>query len=303
LNLLNKFVVLTLPVIPKPLVGFFSQRYIAGSRLEDAIKEVKRLNSQGMCATIDVLGEGIKTIDESEYPVSQYLKVLEAIEEENLNANISVKPTHLGLMLDYERCLNNYSRLLETAKSQGNFVRIDMEDATTTDATLHLYLDLRKKFDNVGVVFQSYLRRSLDDILDLAEQVKGLNFRICKGIYIEPHQIAYRDKEIVRLNFELLLEEAFLKGAYVGIATHDERLVWAALRLIHKLKIPKDRYEFQMLLGVLPDLRRIIVNAGHKLRVYVPFGEQWYPYSVRRLRENPELAGHIFKALFTPAER
>ena len=292
-----------MPVIPKPLVGYFSRRYIAGSHLNDAVDEVRRLNSRGMCATIDVLGEGISNINESKYAVEEYLKVLEAVDREKLDANISVKPTQLGLMLDYHKCLENYTELTRQAKSKNNFVRIDMEDAPTTDSTLKLYADLRREFDNVGVVLQAYLRRTLKDIQELSEKIDNLNFRICKGIYIEPHQIAWKEKEIIRRNFELLLETAFEKNAYIGIATHDEHLVWAALKVIHKMNLPKERYEFQMLLGVLPNLRRIIVNAGHKLRVYVPFGEQWYAYSTRRLRENPDMAGHIFKALFTPAER
>ena len=294
---------MTLPLVPKPVVGYFSRRYIAGSRLEDMTKEVKRLNSLGMCATIDVLGESINRLEEAESPVNQYLRVLQIIEDEQLDANISVKPTQLGLTLDYDACLANYTRLLESASARNNFIRIDIEDASTTDATMKLYADLREKFDNVGVAFQAYLRRTLNDIRELSEKVGNLNVRICKGIYIEPRQIAWKDRQIIQLNFELLLEEAFERGAYVGIATHDELLVWAALKIIHKLNLPQDRYEFQMLLGVQPGLRKIIVNAGHKLRVYVPFGEQWYAYSTRRLRENPQIAGHIFKAIFTPPAR
>ena len=303
MSIFNKLIVTFLPLVPKPLVGYFSRRYIAGSRLIDVIEEVKRLNGLGMCATIDVLGESINRLEEAETPVNQYLEVLETIEKENLEANISVKPTQLGLMLDYDACLSNYTRLLESAALRGNFVRIDIEDAATTDATLKLYADLRKKFDNVGVVLQAYLRRTLNDIRELSEKVDNLNLRICKGIYIEPRKIVWKDRRIIQLNFELLLEEAFKRGAYVGIATHDELLVWAALKVIHKLNLPKTRYEFQMLLGVQPELRKIIVEAGHKLRVYVPFGEQWYAYSTRRLRENPQIAGHIFKAIFTPPER
>ena len=303
MDIFNKLIAVTLPLVPKPVVGYFSRRYIAGSRLEDMTKEVKRLNSLGMCATIDVLGESINRLEEAESPVNQYLRVLQIIEDEQLDANISVKPTQLGLTLDYDACLANYTRLLESASARNNFIRIDIEDASTTDATMKLYADLREKFDNVGVAFQAYLRRTLNDIRELSEKVGNLNVRICKGIYIEPRQIAWKDRQIIQLNFELLLEEAFERGAYVGIATHDELLVWAALKIIHKLNLPQDRYEFQMLLGVQPGLRKIIVNAGHKLRVYVPFGEQWYAYSTRRLRENPQIAGHIFKAIFTPPER
>ena len=303
MDILNKIIVAGIPLVPKPLVGYFSKRYIAGSALEDAIAEVKRLNCMGMCATVDVLGELITKLEEAESPVNQYLEVLKALEENHLDANISVKPTQLGLNLDYDKCLENYVKLVEDAKKRGNFVRIDMEDHPTTDKTLQLYTDLRSKYDSVGVVLQAYLRRTVNDIEALAKKIDNLNFRICKGIYVEPHTIAWKDYDIVRKNFEYLLEVAFNNNAYVGIATHDEWLVWAALKILHNLKIPRDRYEFQMLLGVKPELRKIIVDQGHKLRVYTPFGEQWYPYSTRRLRENPKMAEHIMKSLFTPAVR
>lgn len=303
MDILNKLIVASIPLVPKSVVGYFSKRYIAGSKLEDAIAEVKRLNCLGMCATVDVLGESINRLEEAKGPVNQYFKVLEAIQANNLDANISIKPTQLGLNLDYDKCLENYAKLVEDAKKHGNFVRIDMEDHPTTDKTLQLYTDLRSKYDNVGVVLQAYLRRTVNDIEALAKKIDNLNFRICKGIYVEPHSIAWKDFDIVRKNYEYLLETAFKNGAYVGIATHDEWLVWAAMKILHNLEIPHDRYEFQMLLGVKPGLRKIIVDQGHKLRVYIPFGEQWYPYSTRRLRENPKMAEHIMNSLFTPAVR
>lgn len=303
MNLINKAVALALPAAPKPIVEYFSRRYIAGSRLFDAVEEVRRLNDENMCATIDVLGESITNIEQAKSPVEQYLQALEVIHREGLEANISVKPTQLGLMLDYDTCRENFTRLAEKAKSLGNFIRIDMEDATTTDNALRLYRELRMNFDNVGLVLQACLRRTLNDIAEITGEFEKVNIRICKGIYIEPRMISWRDREIIRMNFELLLEEAFQRGAYIGIATHDEWLIWAALKIIHKMNLPRERYEFQMLLGVQPELRKIIVSQGHKLRVYVPFGEEWYSYSIRRLRENPEIAGHIIKALFSPAER
>lgn len=303
MNLINKAVALALPAAPKPIVEYFSRRYIAGSRLFDAVEEVRRLNDENMCATIDVLGESITNIEQAKSPVEQYLQALEVIHREGLEANISVKPTQLGLMLDYDTCRENFTRLAEKAKSLGNFIRIDMEDATTTDNALRLYRELRMNFDNVGLALQACLRRTLNDLTEITGEFEKVNIRICKGIYIEPRMISWRDREIIRMNFELLLEEAFQRGAYIGIATHDEWLIWAALKIIHKMNLPRERYEFQMLLGVQPELRKIIVSQGHKLRVYVPFGEEWYSYSIRRLRENPEIAGHIIKALFSPAER
>ena len=303
MNLLNKLVIAGIPLVPKSLVGYFAQRYIAGSKLSDVVAEVKRLNCLGMCATIDVLGESIRRLEEAESPVNMYLQVLDAIGKDKLDANISVKPTQLGLMLNYEKCLEYYTRLLEKAKEYNNFVRIDMEDHPTTDKTLKLYTDLRKNFDNVGVVLQAYLHRTVSDIENLTKEIDHLNLRICKGIYVEPYTIAWKDFDIVRRNYEYLLEVAFNNGAFVGIATHDDMLIWAGMKIIDQMAIPKDRYEFQMLLGVKPELRKIIVDLGHKLRVYTPFGEQWYPYSTRRLRENPQMANHIVKAMFTPPVR
>jgi proline dehydrogenase len=207
-----------------------------------------------------------------------------------------VKPTHLGLKLDKELCLANLRRLLGTARRLGNFVRIDMEDSSCTDDTLAIYDALRPASPNLGVVIQACLRRSREDVARLAK-VRA-NVRLCKGIYVEPRRIAYREPRLVRKNFTLLLDDLFRAGCHVGIATHDEELVWDALRLIEKHGIPRDRYEFQMLLGVDEELRGILRDAGHRLRVYVPFGTEWYAYSTRRLKENPEIAGHILRNLF-----
>ncbi|MBL7191912.1 proline dehydrogenase family protein [bacterium] len=303
MNLLNKAIVTALPLAPKPIVGYFSRRYIAGSKLQNALDEVKRLNDEGMCATVDVLGESINRTEEADEAVNQYLKALEAIDQYKLDANISVKPTQLALMLNFDKCVLNYSKLLETAAEFNNFVRIDMEDSSTTSRTIGLYLELRKNFDNTGVVFQAYLRRTYSDLTNLSSKVKGFNFRLCKGIYIEPRTIAWKHYDIVRENYKFLLKEALNNGIYTGIATHDEYLVHCAFSLIEKMNLPKERYEFQMLLGVDTRLRKIIVDAGHKLRVYVPFGEQWYAYSTRRLKENPQIAGHVMKAVFQPGGR
>ncbi len=293
MNWINKLISVTLPFIPKPIVGFFSKHYIAGDKLEDAIQVVKQLNNEGMMATIDVLGEEIKEKAQSLQAVDTYKEVLNAINEENLDANISLKPTHMGLEIDKEFCLNNIRTLVEEAKKHDNFVRIDMEDATTTDDTIEMYLQLLNDFDNVGTVLQSYLRRFIRDINYLIPN--KANLRICKGIYNEKREIAYKDKTIINDNFNYGLEKLLRNACYVGIATHDEKLVWHALKLIDQLQLKPDQYEFQMLLGVDHELRRIIVNNGHRLRVYVPFGTDWFGYSTRRLKENPAIAGHILK--------
>jgi proline dehydrogenase len=295
MNWFNKLIALTLPFVPKPIVGFFSRHYIAGDQLEDAVTLVRELNNQKMMATIDVLGEEVKEKEQSLKAIELYKEVLEAIHREKLDANISVKPTHMGLKIDKEFCFENIKELVLEAAKVNNFVRIDMEDASTTDDTIDIYLRLKKDFSNVGTVMQSYLRRTVDDINHLIPHHS--NLRYCKGIYNEKRDIAYKDKSIINDNFNYGLEKLLRNGCYVGIATHDEKLVWHALKLIDQLQLQPEQYEFQMLLGVDHELRRILVNSGHRLRVYVPFGTEWFGYSTRRLKENPAIAGHIIRDL------
>jgi proline dehydrogenase len=298
LNLLDKLTVWTLPLVPKFLVRRVSNRYIAGPTLDDAVRVVRNLNQEGCCATLDVLGEHITKKAEAEAAVQEYVQALERIDKENLDSNISVKLTMLGLKLDREFCLENMRKLVQTARDFGNFVRIDMEDSSCTTDTLAVYHALKKDFDNVGFVIQSYLRRSIKDVREQMNCNAKINVRVCKGIYIEPREIAYKDKDIINSNYLYLLEELLANGQYAAIATHDEKLVWAAFKLIDQFKLSRDQYEFQMLLGVEEQLRRLILKEGYKLRIYVPFGKQWYEYSVRRLKENPQLAGYVVKNFF-----
>jgi len=298
MSLLNGLVVKTLPAVPKSLVRRVSSRYIAGDTLEEAISVTRELNRMGCMVTLDVLGEHLSKREEAELTTTEYLDVLDAIAREKLESNISIKLTQFGLKLDLELCLVNIRKLLQRAKELGNFVRIDMEDTSCTTDTLRVYNLLRKEFSNVGVVVQAYLRRTLTDVRDLMKNGAPANFRICKGIYIEPRELAFKDPDLINNNFTLVLDEMLRQKAYVGIATHDERLVWDAMRLIDELKLPKTVYEFQMLLGVDEQLRDIILSAGHRLRIYVPFGKKWYEYSVRRLKENPQIAGHVIKNFF-----
>jgi proline dehydrogenase len=295
MNLFNKLIALTLPFVPKPIVGLFSRHYIAGDHLEDAVELVRELNAQGMIATLDVLGEEVKEKEQSLKAVDLYKSALQAIHREKLDANISVKPTHMGLTIDKEFCFENIKELVSEAAKLNNFVRIDMEDATTTDDTIDIFIRLRKEYDNVGTVLQSYLRRTIDDINHLIPL--KVNLRYCKGIYNEKREIAYKDRSLINDNFNYGLEKLLTHGCYVGIATHDEKLVWYALKLIDQMNLEPDQYEFQMLLGVDHELRRVMVNSGHRLRVYVPFGTEWFGYSTRRLKENPAIAGHIIKGL------
>jgi proline dehydrogenase len=286
----------TIRFVPKPIVGYFSKPYIAGPRLEDAVRNVKQLNAQGICATIDVLGESVTKKQDSLDAVELYMKTLQAIYDEKLDANISVKPTHMGLQLDEKFCVENIERLITRAEEFGTFVRIDMEDISCTSDTLRIHTELHKRHANCGVVIQAYLRRTMYDLPDLIAQ--KANLRLCKGIYVEPRRAAYKPMPIVNQSYIYALEQLLSNGCYVGIATHDEMLVFHALRIIDKLKLKRDQYEFQMLLGVTEELRSILVEGGHRLRVYTPFGEHWYPYSVRRLKENPTIASHALKAIF-----
>jgi proline dehydrogenase len=297
MSLFDKIIVLMLPFVPKPIVGYFSKTYIAGSTLDDAVSVVKDLNNKGMMATVDLLGEEVSKREQAIEAADMYKKILKTINKEKLDANVSVKPTQMGLHIDKKFCENTIRLIVEQAKELDNFVRIDMEDRSVTTDTIDIYLKLKQDFnEHVGTVVQAYLRRTSADIQNLVKQ--KANIRLCKGIYNEPRQAAYKQMPIINENFKYGLEQLLKNGCYVGIATHDEILVWHALKLIEEMGLKKDEYEFQMLLGVDESLRDIIVNTGHRLRVYVPFGKDWYPYSIRRLKENPKMAGYVFKAIF-----
>jgi proline dehydrogenase len=296
MTLLDRVIAHTLPVVPKGIVRRVANRYIAGETTDEALRVVAGLNARGFRATLDILGEHIRNLDQSRRAVETYLNVLDEISRQKLDSTISVKLTQLGLKLDTAVCLDLTRRLLLRASELNNFVRIDMEDSSCTTETLHIYRELRKEFSNVGVVVQAYLRRTLDDVRGLDDLQP--NYRLCKGVYLEPREISYRDMRVINRNYVTLLEKMLSNGSYVGIATHDELMVWEALRIIRELKLPTSAYEFQMLLGVDEQLRDIIKAGGHNLRVYIPFGRDWYAYSVRRLRENPQLAGYVFKAMF-----
>ena len=284
--LLDRALVHLLPAVPRPIVRRIADRYIAGEEIDDAVATTAQLNEDGMTATIDVLGEEIHNDEEAQEIVDAYHDTLDAIAEHGLDANVSVKPTAVGLKLGYEVGSANVEALVRHAAETGNFVRIDMEDATTTDDTLRMYRELREAgLDNVGVVLQARLRRTLDDIAALADLQP--NVRICKGIYLEPEEIAFTEFEEIRESYVRSLEALVETASYVGIATHDEFLISEGKR------IAKERYEFQMLLGVRASLGRELVQEGERLRIYVPFGHQWYEYSLRRLQENPRIAGYV----------
>jgi proline dehydrogenase len=294
-TLLDRAIVRLLPAVPRPVVQLFSSRYIAGTTLDDAVAVVQRLNAEGKLATIDVLGEEVTRAEDARAVAGAYRDVFDEIERDHLDSNVSVKLTALGLGLSYDTCRANLEEVVRQAAEDANFVRIDMEDSSTTDDTLRLYRELREAgHENLGVVLQARLRRTRGDVRALADLRP--NVRLCKGIYIEPASIAFTDPEAVRANFVVCLDALLDAGAYVGVATHDEWLIGEALRIVGERGLERGEYELQMLLGIRERRASELVAAGHRLRVYVPFGEQWYAYSLRRLQENPVMAGTIARA-------
>jgi len=293
LGLFDRAVASVLPAVPRSVVKRVSAPYIAGPTLDDARRTVASLNAEGKRATIDVLGEEIHSAGEAQAIAAAYGDVFAAIHADGLDANVSVKLTGLGLKLDLDLCHSLLEGLVRDAGERGSFVRIDMEDATCVDDTLALYRALRGAgLDNVGIVLQSYLKRTHTDIAELRDLRPSV--RLCKGIYVEPAAMAFQDGEVIRRSFVSCLETLLEGGSRVAIATHDEHLLVESLARVASL--PPEAYEFQMLLGVREGRASELVAAGHGLRVYVPFGRRWYEYSLRRLQENPQMAGVIAKA-------
>lgn len=300
--MLNKLLANALPYMPKKLIWIFSKRYIAGETIEDGLKACRELNRQGIEVTVDLLGEFISTIKQAEENKDQYIDIIERFTAEGINGNFSLKPTMFGLLIDKEVCFANIEAVIMKAVEKKTFVRIDMEDSQCVDDELEMYRKLQQKYPaHVGLVIQAYLRRTRNDLTQLASMgINGmpLNFRLCKGIYTEPKNIAFKEFEEVREHYLDDLNFIFDHNMYVGIATHDKFLADQAMIIIREKNIDHSKYEFQMLYGVTPELRSSIVKEGHKMRVYVPFGRDWFGYSTRRLKENPKMATHIIKALF-----
>ncbi len=298
----NKFIASILPYFPKKFIWIFSRAYISGVTMADALRVSREFNQQGMRVTLDVLGEFIETLDEAEANKQEYLDLIDETEKNGINGNYSLKPTSFGLLIDKEACYRLMREIVVRASSYNNFCRIDMEDSPCTDLEIELYRRLHAEFPkNVGLVVQAYLKRTysdLENMLDMNTPEIPTNYRLCKGIYIEPAEIAYKKYEEINRHYLEDLEFMFRNKIYVGIATHDKPLIEGAYELIKKYSVPENMYEFQMLYGVTPKLRQSIVDAGHLMRIYVPFGEKWFGYSTRRLKENPKIASHIIKALF-----
>ena len=294
-SLFDRAIAAAVPRLPRSLVGAVARRYIAGETLETALSLTGRLNALGIRTTMDVLGENITRVAEADPTVALYRDVLRELHARGLDGNISVKLTHLGLKLDRKRCALNVRTLVADAAALGNFVRIDMEDSSTTSDTLDIYREMRETHSNLGVVLQAYMKRSLRDAEDLARM--GARVRVCKGIYREPADIAYHDRERINRSFLEIVDLLLDRGSHVAIATHDRDVVAGAEAILARRGGCSGQYEFQMLLGVAERLRDSLVAGKHPVRVYVPFGREWYAYSVRRLRENPRIAGHVLRAL------
>ena len=298
----NRFIAIILPLFPKKFIWIFSRSYISGETPEDAMRVSKDLNSKNIKVTLDVLGEFIKTSEEAEINKEEYLNLIDVTFRNGIDGNFSLKPTSFGLLIDKNICFRHVREIVAKAASYNGFIRIDMEDSPCTDLEIELFRRLKSEFPgNVGLAVQAYLIRTLKDLADMKDmntQDIPLNFRLCKGIYVESESIAFKKYAEINEHFLEDLEFLFKNRIYVGIATHDKPLVEGAYKLIEKYSVPKNMYEFQMLYGVTPKLRESIVNYGHKMRVYVPFGKQWFGYSTRRLKENPKMASHIIKAIF-----
>ncbi len=295
MSLFDRLVVSALPFVPKTVVGIVARRYIAGETADEALAAATELSGQGFLTTLDMLGEDIASMEQAREAANTYGFLLEEIQRRGLETNVSLKPTQFGLRLDKNACRDLIRWLIEKAQGHHNFVRIEMEDSTCTTDTIDLYRSLRSDFDNTGIVLQAYLRRTQNDVAAIGDIPP--NVRIVKGVYLEPRKIAYKDPRVINKNYMHLAETLLKQGAYVAFATHDELLVWEAFHLVEGLGLPHSAYEFQMLLGVEKQLRDIIRDAGHRIRVYIPFGRDWHPYSVRRLRENPKIAGYVMRAM------
>ncbi len=299
--MLNRLIATTLPLLPKRFVWLFSRAYIAGETVEAAMTACRALNAGGMKTTIDILGEFIQNLVEAQKNRDEYLALIDTAQQSGIDGNYSVKPTMFGLLIDSEACYGHVRAIVDKAAGYGNFIRIDMENSDCVDLELDLFRRLKAEFpENVGLVVQAYLRRTLGDLKDLMDlhtPSVPLNFRLCKGIYVEPARIAFQRHEEINAHFLADLEFMLQNGVYPGIATHDRALVAGALALIDRYQVPRDKYEFQMLYGVAPELRRTIVDAGHTMRVYVPYGRHWFGYATRRLKENPKIVNSIVKSL------
>ena len=295
--MINKLIASSVSVFPKWFIELFSKSYVAGYSSNEVLSIVEKLNGQGFSATIDILGEHVKDLDISKNITQQYCELFENINSKSIDSNISVKPTHIGLDISKNVVLENFNKIIEVARDKSNFLRIDMESSNNTDDTFEIYNSLKNKYAGVGVVLQAYLKRSIDDIENLAGP--KFNARICKGIYKEDSEIAYKEKDMINNNFLEMAKLMLQKNSYACFATHDQQLIDSLVELVEKMKIETTKFEFQVLYGVpMNGKLEKLISKGYKVRIYVPFGPDWYEYSLRRLKENPNIAGYVIKNLF-----
>ena len=311
--MLGRLIVATMPLAPKFIVRMVASRYVAGSRLEDAISTMRKLSSEGACFTVDVLGEEITSMEEANFFLEEYSTLIDSIVETKIDAHISVKPTAFGLLIDQESAYENILQITRKASENEIFVRLDMEDSRVTDSTIEIMMRIRSGgLSNIGVVLQGRLFRTNSDIEKICDMLGAdADFRICKGIYLEPDDIAYTGYNDIVNATNSAIETMMARGAYTAVASHDYPVIEKTLELLEKFELsPSKRketsngkgpgYEFQFLLGVRGDLRRKLAGEGHLTRIYVPYGKQWYEYGIRRLHENPEVATHVLKTLLMP---
>ena len=298
MKLINYFIIQIIPFLPKIFIRLVASPYIAGITDDQMLVNVKKLNDKGYDVAIDILGEHVTTDRDATQITERYANLYDRIASQGLDANLSIKLSHIGQDLGYELVRKNLMILINAAKKHNNFLRLDMENSPYTSETINLYKKAFEIYPNVGIVLQAYMHRSIDDIDMLAN--KMFNVRICKGIYIESEDIAYRGYEKIRSNYIALVQRALTKGSYVGIASHDEYLINTLYAWIKDNKISPSQYEFQVLHGVPMEKKlQQLIKEGNKVRVYVPYGDNWYDYSVRRLKENPKMAGYIIKNIFS----
>lgn len=297
-DLFNKLIISIILYLPKQIIKIFAYKYVAGEKTKDALKVINKLNRKGFSVTIDILGEHITNKETAKTISHDYQRLLANIHEQQLDCNLSIKPSHLGMDINHDCAMNNILQIVNKAKEHDNFVRIDMEDSSQTNSTINLYEKLKENHDNIGIVFQAYLHRTEAD-LKAHSNINNFNFRLCKGIYKESPHVAIQDKNDINENFLKLLRYAFENDIYVGIATHDLTLIEKTYELINELKISIKKFEFQVLYGVPMSgwLEKHLLN-NYKVRVYVPFGKDWHDYSMRRLKENPNIAGHVLRDIF-----
>lgn len=293
MSALNKVVLASLPYFPRPVMRHLARRYIAGEELADALAKLAELERRGHPGILDILGENIRDEAEARDVASKYKAAASALAERRLSAYVSMKPTHLGLTMNEEMCFELYSDVASHCRKLGLFVRVEMEDHPTTDGTLRVFERLRKSFDNVGIVLQSRLFRTPNDIARLAPG--PLDVRIVKGIYLEPPEIAHTTPDPIRDAYVACTKQLLERDAKLSLATHDDVLGERCLALMREFRRPRDRYEFQVLLGVREPLWQRWREAGHTVRVYVPYGPDWRAYSTRRLRKNPQILTHVMR--------